>query len=342
MSNYLKIYDFFLSHNQTGINTTFYNLAVNHPDIIPLISVDGNIAQNIQRQVVFDGFLLKLSSDLNREVLKNEHTKKIVKKMVIYNGTNSLPKEIQKDYANKNLFGILHAGKITNNSTLEKRNENSDGSQLTESDFEHTLLNGQRIYDDFFFLLHISFDCNVARLFVLTRRDNTNVDAILKKYLKDNLFKATGFKKTKAGDFVSENYKNAVLGRSIVSSIYISKAETIISESDGIEYEVEIKLKPKTQSIFSQVTQNTVNVFKKSKVFIEEEGAEDENSEIKFNIKDPDTKIRKTVSFGAQENFTPRLVFNDDEVLDENQQIDVEKLKAICMEYIVYEDNQLI
>jgi ribosome-binding factor A len=83
-------------------------------------------------------------------------------------------------------------------------------------------------------------------------------------------------------------------------------------------------------------------VFKKSKVFIEEEGAEDENSEIKFNIKDPDTKIRKTVSFGAQENFTPRLVFNDDEVLDENQQIDVEKLKAICMEYIVYEDNQLI
>ncbi|MNJ85732.1 hypothetical protein D3C87_32110 [compost metagenome] len=342
MSNYLKIYDFFLSHNQSGTNTTFFKLAVNHPSIIPFISSDGNVSESIQRQVVFDGFLRKFSNDLNNEILKNDHTKKIVKKSRDYNGTNSQPREVQKDYTNKNLFGILHAGKITNNSTLEKRNENNGTEELTESDFEHTLLNGQRIYDDFFFLLHLSFECNVARLFVLTRRDNINVDTILKKYLKDNLFKATGFKKTKAGDFVSENYKNAVLGRSIVSSINISKAETIISESDGIEYEVEIRLKPKTQSVFSQVTQTTVNLFKKSKVYIEEEGAEDENSEIKFNIKDPDTKIRKTVSFGSQENFTPRLVFNDDEVLDDNQQIDIDKLKAICMEYIVYENNQLI
>lgn len=338
MSNYLKIYDFIISHDRTGTNTNFFTLATNHPGLVSLFSIDGQVAPSIQRQVVFDSFLRKFSSDLNSEILKNEPTKKIVKKSRYYDDSGLIVRDIEKDYANKNLYGILHAGKITSNAILEKRNENENSNP----DYEYESLNGDRIYDDFFFLLHISFDCNIARLFVLTQKSNTNVDAILKKYFKDNLFKATRYKKTKALDFIPEHHRNAVLNRSIVSGVIISKAETIISESDGIEYDVEIKLKPRTAHPFSQVTERIVSAFKKSKVMIEDEVADDENSEIKFNIKDTVNNTSKTISFGSQDNFMPRLVLEDSEILDDNGQIDVEKLRGICADYIVYENNTLV
>jgi len=332
MSYILKIFDFHISSKRTASNTTYHALAMNHPGLINYINTEGDYSENIHRKLVFDSFLLKFSNDLNSENLKNVTTKKIIKKSKRYRGSSMVTIDILKDYNNKLLYGVLHAGRITNNAVLESPEED---------DYKYALLNGDRIYDDFFFMLHISFRCNIARLFIVNGGNNTNVDALLKKYLRDSLFRAPDFHKTKNSDFIPPEYREAVLGRATVNNVLISKADTVISQNDGIEYEVEIRLKPKATNAFSRITQETISQLRKSKVILENSTADDENSELKFSIRDPVTNKSKTVSYGRQDEFIPRLVLADDQVFSGNNQINVAGLKAVCMEYINYEGNQL-
>lgn len=328
MSNYLKIYDFIIRHKQRSTNTEYFTLALNSPELSSQSNIESDNV-NIKRQVVFDTFLRKLNSDLNREVLKNKSSKKIIKQSI--NRNDLKERKVLTDYENKIIYGVLNAGKITENAILEKVNEGENN--------EYSVLDGDRIYDDFFFLLHISFSCNISRLFILSRKNNTNVDAVLKSYLRDNLFKANNFKKTTCVDFIPKEYRAEVLDRSIISNVLISKSQTILTESDNEEYEVEIRLKPKSPKTLSWLNQSKINIFKGSKVIVGENASDDINSEVRFSINDPETKNRKTISFGDQDNFMPRFILEDDEILNDNLELDIQKLKTMCMNYIKYNDN---
>lgn len=333
MSYNLKIFDFHLNHKTRNLNTTYHALAMNHPELINNIN-PGNHSENIQRQLVFDSFSIKLSSDLNSERLKNVATKKIIKKSMHYQGANIVTRDIFKDYGEKIIYGVLHAGKIASNGLLESPTAVSEN-------YTYALLNGDRIYDDFFFMLHISFRCNIARLFIVNNSNNANVDAVFKKYLKDNLFKAPQFDKTLVSDFIPSEYRDEVLGRATVNNVTISKSDTVISQNDGIEYEVEIRLKPKSTNAFERITERTISLLRGSKVILDESIADDQNSELRFSIKDPDTNRSKTISYGNQDDFIPRIVLTDNEVFISNNQIDVEGLKTICLEYVRYNGDQL-
>lgn len=330
MSNPLKIYDFHLKHPDRRTNVTFFDLAKEHPDLLKHIPTNLN-SDDIERQIIFDSFLMKLSSDLNTEELKNQ--KKIIKKQKRkINGVVEIT-DIQKDYQHKVLYGILHGGKITKNVMLERVNE-----EQNEEEYEYDSLDGDRLYEDFFFLLHISFRTNVARLFILSQKESTKTDAIFKNYLSNKLFKGGSFYKAQATDFIPSEYRDEVLGRSFVNSISISKTTTIITESDGVEYDVEIRLKPKNKSNFSQIRER-VNIFQKSKVTMENSSADDEDSPVKFTLKDPNTNASKTLTLANADNFTPRLSFENEQIQDENGYLDVETLKSLCLEYIKYDDN---
>jgi hypothetical protein len=335
MSNPLKIYDFHLKHRDRGTNVTYFHLAKEHPTLRAHIPT-GISSSDVERQIIFDSFFMKLSSDLNTEVLKNDKQRKIIKKRKRHIDGITEITEIQKDYENKLLYGILYGGKITSNVTLEKVREGQDSDE-----YEYDSLNGDRLYEDFFFLLHISDRSNVARLFILSLKDSTKTDTIFKNYLSNNLFKGGAFGRAKSADYIPTEYRDAVLGRSLVNSISISKTETIISESDGAEYEVEIKLKPKNQSSFSQMAEQ-INIFQKSKVTMENSSADDEDSPVKFTLKDPNTNTSKTLTLANADNFIPRLSFEDEQIQDEDGNLDVASLKAICMEYIRYDNNNLI
>lgn len=328
MSNYLKIYDFFISSREGGTNTNYAKLATNNHAL--RANIPNNVSDNIQRQLIFNSFLTKMSSDLNTEVLKSRGKNiKIIKKSNRFE--NGVPRviELNQDYNNKLIYGLLYSGKQTEKSVLEKIND--DGSNILNQ------LNGHRIYDDFFFLLHISFDTNIARLFILTRKGNVLIDSIFKNYLKNTLFTANGFSRTKCGDFIEDTYRQQVLNRSIVNSILISKADTIISENDGIEYEVEIKLKPKKHNNLIRYTQDIVENLRNGKVVIGNDETYDDESELKFNIKDPTTNQTKTFSFGDDDNFKPKLIYSDEETLEEGtDNIDIEKVKNICMEFLQF------
>lgn len=330
MSNPLKIYDFHLKHPDRRTNVTYFDLAKEHPDLLKHIPTNLN-SDDIERQIIFDSFLMKLSSDLNTEELKNQ--KKIIKKQKRkINGVVEIT-DIQKDYQHKVLYGILHGGKITKNVMLERVNE-----EQNEEEYEYDSLDGDRLYEDFFFLLHISFRTNVARLFILSQKESTKTDAIFKNYLSNKLFKGGSFSKAQATDFIPSEYRDEVLGRSFVNSISISKTTTIITESDGVEYDVEIRLKPKNKSNFSQIRER-VNIFQKSKVTMENSSADDEDSPVKFTLKDPNTNASKTLTLANADNFTPRLSFENEQIQDENGYLDVETLKSLCLEYIKYDDN---
>ena len=331
MSSYLKIYDFILTNKEKKKNTNLHAFALDHSGLNK--HFNGSTSGAIKMKIVFDSFLRKLNDDLNSEILKNGNTKKIIKRSRFFKNDSYHVRDIQSDYDNKVLYGILHAGRITDNAILEK---------VSASEYEYNVLDKDRIYDDFFFLLHLSFRCNKARLFILSRTDHTKVDAVFKKYLADDMFKANTFTKTKIADYISSDYQNAVLGRSVVTSILISKNETIVSEEDGLEYEVEIKLKPKSNRGIGKFTKGIVSKLQKSKVQIENSSSEDDNSAIKFSIKDPDTKSTKIIAFGDEDNFIPRLLLNDEETLGEDGLIDVEKMKSICLSYIVYNNEELI
>ena len=109
-----------------------------------------------------------------------------------------------------------------------------------------------------------------------------------------------------------------------------------------MEYDVEIKLKPRNQSTLASLSAATLNFFKKSKVEISDSTSEDENSIVKFKIKDPITGTEKTISYNDRDAFIPRLELENEQVLDENNMISVLKMKDICLPYIKYNDNNLI
>lgn len=333
MSNSLKIYDFILIHKERKKNTNLHTLASDHPDLNKYFN--GAASGTIKMKMVFDSFLRKLNNDLNSEVLKNTKTRKIIKRSRFFQNGSYTIRDVESDYGQKILYGILHAGRITNNAILEK-------VSVPDSEYEYNVLDKDRIYDDFFFLLHLSFRCNKARLFILSRAEHTKVDAVFKKYLIDNMFKANSFAKTKSSDYISTDYKDAVLGRSMVTNILISKNETIVSEDDGLEYEVEIRLKPKSNNRLRKFTNDIVSKLQRSKVQIENDSSEDIASPIKFSIKDPETNSTKTIAFGDEDNFVPRLLLEDEEVLGDDGVIDVEKMKSLCLNYIVYNNDNLI
>jgi len=342
MSNPLKMYDFHLRHKVDGTNVTFSNLAVSKPELanhIPDLDTD---SENIEREVIFNSFLRKLSDDLNVEVLKNKKRDKLIKKNRYFDAEKKemIASEIETDYSNKVIYGVLHGGKVADNSTLERLTEAAD-NQGTEYEYDH--LNGDRIYDNFFFMLHLSFRCNVARLFVLSPKNSTKTDSIFKEYLANNLFKeGINFQKTKASDYIPHEFRDEVLRRVHVSNILISKTDTIISESDNQEYKVEVKLTPKSPDLFTNVKEK-IDYFRKTKVHIEEHSAGDEDGSIRFSIFDPETNQTNLISISSADNFIPRILYDDDEIMDENRNLDLVKIKAICLEFLKYnEDDQLI
>jgi hypothetical protein len=85
-----------------------------------------------------------------------------------------------------------------------------------------------------------------------------------------------------------------------------------------------------------------INIFQKSKVTMENSSADDEDSPVKFTLKDPNTNTSKTLTLANADNFIPRLSFEDEQIQDEDGNLDVASLKAICMEYIRYDNNNLI
>lgn len=342
MSNPLKMYDFHLRHKEDGTNVNFSNLAVSKPELaihIPDLETD---SENIEREVIFNSFLRKLSEDLNIEVLKNKKKDKLIKKNRYFNieVEEMIASEIETDYNNKVIYGVLHGGKVADNSTLERLTK-ADADQETEYEYDH--LNGDRIYDNFFFMLHLSFRCNVARLFILSPKNSTKTDSIFKEYLTNNLFKeGINFQKTKASDYIPQEFRDEVLRRVHVNNILISKTDTIVSESDNQEYEVEVRLTPKSPDLFTNVKEK-IDYFRKTKVNIEEHSADDEDGSVRFSIIDPETNQTKIVSISSADNFIPRILYDDNEIMDENRHLDLAKIKAICLEFLNYnEDNQLI
>jgi hypothetical protein len=340
MSYYLKIYDFLIFNKTKNSNTTYYHLALNHTELSAIVqSKVEEINENIDRQIVFDSYLRKLQTDLNIETIKDIRTKKIIKKSKKKIGDTITTFDILKDYENKLIYGVLHGGKITENSMLESRKVIQEKG---EDEYDYNVLNGDRIYDEFFFMLHISFKCNISRLFILSKKETTITDGLFKKYLKGNLFKATQFKETKVVDFIADEYRQIVLDRVVINNVYISNSQRIISEGDNMEYDVEIKLKPRNQSTLASLSAATLNFFKKSKVEISDSTSEDENSIVKFKIKDPITGTEKTISYNDRDAFIPRLELENEQVLDQNNMISVLKMKDICLPYIKYNDNNLI
>lgn len=342
MSNPLKMYDFHLRHKEDGTNVTYYNLAVSKPELsnrIPDLDTD---SENIGREVVFDSFLRKLSEDLNIEVLKNKKKDKLIKKNRYFDTEREemIASEIEVDFNNKVLYGVLHGGKVAENSTLEKVSEAVTNQEI---EYEYDQLNGDRIYDNFFFMLHLSFRCNLARLFILSPKNSTKTDSIFKEYLTNNLFKDDiNFQKTKVSDYIPQEFRDEVLRRVHVNNILISKTDTIISESDNQEYKVEVKLTPKFPDLFTNVKEK-IDYFRKTKVIIEEHSADDEDGGVRFSIIDPETNQTNLVSISSADNFIPRILYNDDDIMDENRNLDIEKIKAICLNFLQYnEDNQLI
>lgn len=342
MSNPLKMYDFHLRHKVDGTNVTYYDLAVSKPELaihIPDLETD---SENIEREVVFNTFLRKLSEDLNIEVLKNKKQDKLIKKNRYFDTEmeEMLASEIEIDYSNKVIYGVLHGGKVADNSTLERLTE-VVADQEIEYEYDH--LNGDRIYDNFFFMLHLSFRCNLARLFIISPKNSTKTDSIFKEYLSNNLFKdSINFVKTKVSDYIPPEYRDEVLRRVHVNNILISKTDTIISESDSQEYKVEVKLTPKSPDLFTNVKEK-IDYFRKTKVTIEEDSVDDEESGVRFSINDPVTNQTRLVSISSADNFIPRTLYTDDEIMDENRNLDIEKNKAICLEFLRYnDDNQLI
>ncbi|MBU3661493.1 MAG: hypothetical protein FGM14_16635 [Flavobacteriales bacterium] len=328
MSNYLKIFDFHLSHKIKGNNVTFFDLGIDK-EFNKTTSVKTN-SEKIHREIVLKGFENQFSSDLNSEKLKNNTTKRIVKKCRDKNSQKIV--ELSLDKENLIIYGLLFSGRITKNVTLEKVND--DGNNNYET------LNRHRIYDNFFFLMHISFRCNVARVFIHTKTDSVPGDAIIKKYLLDHLFKSNGFNKTKVSDFISAEFKKEVLNRSVIGQISISKTDTIQLTDDGEKFDVEVRLKPKTQSAFKDLTENIVNLFKKTKVIIGNQKVDDLNSTVKISLNDALSKTNKTIVFGDEEGFQPKILLNDNEILN-GDEIDLEVMKNICMSYVIYDKDKL-
>lgn len=335
MSNILKIYDLNIFHKEDGDATTYYHLAKENEELKAIIQETASLNENIDRKIVFDSFFQKLNNDLNTEKLKNGKTKKIVKKFKNKKDGKLSEITLEKDFDKNLIYGLLHGGKITENAMLETlKLTNKEG--VEDIEYEYNLLNGDRIYDQLFFMIHISFDINVARMFVLSRRNSVLVDDILKNYFSKKLFKAKNFKPTQICDFIPKEYRKDVLGRVQVNGIHISSNDSLIRESkeEKSRYKVDIILKPEEQNTLNHLLERGFDFFKKTKVDISGTTSEDEQSVVKLKIKDPITGAEKTIAYTDIDKLIPRLVLENELVMDENNSICPLKMKKICIPYI--------
>lgn len=342
MSNYLKIYDFVLKHKTEGNAVTYFHLVPDNVQLHNILKQSLNLEEvnyeDVSWGAVFKAFSSKFSSDLNTEVLKNEKQKKLIKKKVQKIDGRWKIVELLENEADNTIYGVLHGGKITDNVTLGKVAENQ-----SEDDYEN--LNGDRIYDDFFFCLHISFRCNIARLFILSRAGKNNVDSILKNYLQKHLFIGEKFSRTKVGSYIPEEFRKEALDRTILKRITVSKLTPIIVEDDGQEFEVEIKFKPTSNGIFKRKTKAFFDYFKQTKIILPNTGIgvdQEVDDQIKVSIDDPNSKSKKTFVLGNEDNFTPSLILEDEEILNANNEFDINNSYIICKNYIKYEEDVLL
>lgn len=339
MGNVLRIYDYELNHIEEGKLVTFYDLGKSHPGLqenLKNCSEETIDSENIRWSLILDSFRLKITNDLNTEVLINKRAQQIIKrgsKGVKDGKINN--REINRDDEDKIIYSVLHGGKITENAVLEKLKENQDEPTYAN-------LNGDRIYDQMFFLLHLSFRCNKARLFILTKKNNIVLDNTLKKYLATDLFKTDEFPKQKWSDFIPKELQKEALGRTMINNITVSKNEIINSEILDDEYEIEIKLKSKNKKPFNKVTKKVVETLRNSVLKYNDKEVKSKGGEVKFQINDPISKTKRTVAFGDTSNFIPRFEYEDSEVLFSNKNIDQNKVKKICLNYISYDEENLI
>lgn len=336
MANILRIYDFELNHKEKKKNVTFYNFCLDHPELKVLASTKGVDSNKIQWKIVLDAFKVKFSNDLNTEKLKNTRTQKIVKRgLEVDRNKKFKRKDILIDSEDLILFSNLQGGKITDKSVLEKITLDKDNPTLEQ-------LNGDRIYDEMFFLIHLSFRSNKARLFTLTRKNNLNLDTIIKSYFEKNMFKCPEYQSGKWHPFVPKEIQSEALKRTVINNIAISKNQNLNSDSLEDEFEIEIKLKSKKKGGFNKITKKMVDMLKKTQVTIDKTTVESEGGEVKFNITDPETKTNKSIVFGNADDFIPRLSYEDKDILNSDLTLDEKKLKKICLKYIQYDETGLI
>ena len=331
MANILRNYDFNLEHIERKNKVTFYDLAKEHPEIQGLTSTSKTKSKSLHWEIALDAFKLKFSNDLNSEKLKNNKTQRIVKRGYELDKRNKVKlKEIKIDTKEFILFSTLNGGKITDKSVLEKVSNNQRKLQL---------LNGDRIYDELFFLIHLSFKCNKARLFILTRSNNFSLDSTIKSYFEKNMFKCKSFIKSKWNIYIPNELKEEALSRTVINNIAISKTKFFNDVELDDEYEIEIKLKSKKKSGFGKITQDLVDKFKKTHIKINGNEIDDNTGLVKFNITDPETKTNKSIVFGNTDDFIPKLSLEDKQILSSELSIDESKLKTICLEYINYNEK---
>jgi hypothetical protein len=331
MANILRIYDFELEHSTKKNAVTFYDLALEHPELQGYIKTTGVRSDNVKWKIVLDAFKHKFTNDLNKEKLKNTKTQRIVKRgYKLDKEQNVILKEIDVDNDNFLIYSTLNGGKITEKSVLEKVSKEENTLQL---------LNGDRIYDELFFLLHISFRCNKARLFTLTRRNNYNLDSTIKSYFEKNMFNCKAFKKSKWHSYVPVELQSDALNRTVINNIAITKTKYLNNQDLEDEYEIEIKLKSKKKAGFGKITQNLVDMLKKTHITINNDEIDDETGLVKFNITDPETKTNKSVVFGHTDDFIPKLALDDKEILNKDLTLDDNKIKSICLSYISYNNS---
>lgn len=332
MANILRIYDFELDHKDKKNSVTFYDLAKDHIELQSLIKIDAVNSENLKWAIILDAFRHKFTNDLNSEKLKSARTQKIVKRGIKYDKKATITlKEINIDKSNHLLYSTLNGGKITDKSLLEKVDPKK-GLTLE-------MLNGDRIYDELFFLLHISFRCNKARLFTLTRRNNLNLDTTIKSYFEKNMFKCSNYNNGKWQAYIPKELRAEALERTVINNIAITKSRYLNSTDFDDQFEIEIKLKSKKKGGFGRITSEFVERLKKTHLIIDNDELDDETGVVKFNITDPETRTNKSVVFGDTDNFIPKLALEDRDIINKNQTLDEDKLKSICMKYIEYDTN---
>lgn len=333
--NTLRMYDFTINHKQYNNKCTFQNLVLEHEELIkhmPIIEGD-DVSRNLDWPLLLAAFKLQFTNDLATEKLFDRKNKKLVKKGIQKrNGLVSYV-DVLQDNDKELIYGTLLGGKITENSFLEKVDTDDETIQN---------LNGDRIYDEFFFMLHPSFRCNKARLFIITKASTTNPDSILKKYFEKFLFKSHNFNHCTTSHYIPQNIQKEVIERTVVTDILISKNEKYFSTGLQDNFKIELKLTSESKQPFSKIKQNVVDFFKKTKITFADNQENDDDGFVQFNITDPETNSSQKIALNNLDEFLPKLIFENIEILDNNMNIDIDKAKKICTNYIQYENDGLI
>jgi hypothetical protein len=330
MPNILRIYDFELEHKELKKTVTFYDLAVDHPELQTYIKLNGLNSETLKWDIILDAIKHKFSNDLNKEKLKNSTTQRIVKRGYKLNHKKEVElKDLNIDNKDFLIYSTLNGGKITDKSILEKVST-KEGNNMQ-------MLNGDRIYDEMFFLLHVSFTCNKARLFTLTRSNNLNLDSTIKSYFAKNMFKCENFISSSWQIYIPTELQQKALERTVINNIAITKTLHLNNQAIDVEFEIENKLKSKKKGVFSKITTDIVDLFRKTQITLNGYELMDDGGIVKFNITDPETNTKKSVVYGDTDDFIPKLALEDRAILKKDLTLDEIKLKKICLDYIVYD-----